>query len=82
MEMPLNRTDSKFLLELVNFVEEQDNATFAKPFRTADTIKQCKCLLNSVYTFVFEERLIILGDGNEEEDCGHILKAVYPLLPF
>jgi hypothetical protein len=38
--------------------------------------------LHAVDGLVLEEQLIVLGDGDKEEDGRHILKAVNPLLSF
>ena len=38
--------------------------------------------MHSVDGLVFEEELVVFGNGDEEEDGGDILKAVYPLLPL
>lgn len=36
--------------------------------------------MHTVDSLVFEEELIVFGDGNEEEDGGNVLEAMDPLL--
>jgi hypothetical protein len=48
--------------------------------RVADGVKQGQGLLHSVDCLIFEQKLIVLGDGDEEKDGGNVLEAVNPLL--
>lgn len=36
--------------------------------------------MHSVHSFIFEQELVIFGDGDQEKDSGDILEAVDPLL--
>jgi hypothetical protein len=38
--------------------------------------------LHTVHSLIFEQQLVVFGDGDEEKDGGNILKAVNPLLSF
>jgi hypothetical protein len=38
--------------------------------------------LHTVDSLIFEEELVVLGDGDKEENGGDILEAVNPLLTF
>ena len=38
--------------------------------------------MHAVDGFVLEKKLVVLGYGDEEKDCGYILEAVDPLLPL
>ena len=48
--------------------------------RVADGVEQCQGFLHTVDGLVFEEQLVVLGDGDQEEDGGDVLEAVNPLL--
>lgn len=81
-EIVLHRGDREFLLKPVDLVQKQDDRGLDKPSGVADRVKECESFLHSVDGFVFEEQLIVLGDGNEEKDGGDVLKAVDPFLPL
>ena len=72
----------KFLLKSVDFVQEKDDRGLDKPSGVADRVEKSQSFLHSVDGFVFEEQLIVFGDGNEEKDGRDVLEAVDPLLPF
>jgi len=38
--------------------------------------------LHTVHGFVFEEKLVVFRNGDEEENCRDVLEAVDPLLSF
>ena len=79
-EVVFHRTDRKLLLEAVDLVQEQDDGCLDEPPRITDGIEQGQGLLHPVDRFILEEKLIVLGNGNKEEDRCDILKAVDPLL--
>ena len=81
-EVVLHGADGELLLEAINLVKEQDDGCLDEPPRVADGIEQCEGFLHTVDRFVFEQQLVILGDGDEEQDGGDILEAMYPLLSF
>lgn len=79
-EVVLHWADWQLLLKSIDLVQEQDNRGLDEPSRVADGIKQCEGLLHAVDSLVFEQKLIILRNGNQEENGGDILEAVDPLL--
>ena len=81
-EVVLHRAHRKLLLESIDLVQEKDDGRLHEPPRVADGVEQCQCLLHTVDRLVFEEQLIVLGDGDQEQDGGDVLEAVYPLLSF
>ena len=70
----------QFLLESIDFVQKEDDRRLDKPSGVADGVEECQSFLHSVDGLVFEEQLIVLGDGNEEKDGRDVLKAMYPFL--
>jgi hypothetical protein len=79
-EIVLHWAHRELLLEPVNLVQEQDNAGLDEPSRVANTVEKCKGLLHSVDSLVFEEQLIVFGDGDQEENGCDIFEAMNPLL--
>ena len=81
-EVVLHRADGQLLLEPIDLVEEEDDRCLHKPPRVADRVEEGKRFLHTVDGLIFEKELIILRDGDKEENGGDILKAMYSLLPF
>lgn len=81
-EVVLHGADGELGLETINLVQEQDNRGLDEPSRIADGIEQGQGFLHTVDRLIFEKELIVLGNGNQEEDGGDILKAMNPLLSF
>jgi hypothetical protein len=81
-EVVLHRADGKFLLEAVDLVQEENDGCLDKPTRVANRVEQGQGFLHTVDSLIFEEKLVVLGDGDEEENGGDILEAVDPLLTF
>jgi hypothetical protein len=79
-EVVLHWTDWELLLEAIDLVQEENDRGLDKPSGIANGIEECEGLLHTVDGLVFEEQLIVLGDGDKEEDCGDILEAMDPLL--
>lgn len=79
-EVVLHGANWQLLLEPVDLVQEQNDRRLDEPPRVADGVEQCEGFLHTVDGLVLEQKLVVLGDGDEEEDGGDILKAVYPLL--
>lgn len=79
-EVVLHWRDWKLLLEAINLVEEENYGGLDEPSGVADGVEQGECLLHTVDSLVLEEELIVLGDGDEEENSGDVLEAVNPLL--
>jgi len=81
-EVVLHRAYGELLLESVDLVQEKDDAGLDEPSRIADTVEKCKSFLHTVHSFVFEQKLVVFRNGNQEQDGGNILEAVDPLLSF
>ena len=81
-EVVLHWADGQLLLEAIDLVEEQDDRCLDEPPRVADGIEQCEGFLHTVDGFVFEQQLVVLGDGDQEQDGGNVLETMYPLLTF
>lgn len=79
-EVVLHGADGQLLLEAIDLVEEQDDGRLDEPPRVADGVEQGEGLLHTVHRLVLEQELVVLGDGDEEEDGRHVLEAVDPLL--
>ena len=81
-EVVLHWRNWKLLLEAIDLVQEQDYRGFDEPSRVANRIEQCECLLHTVDSLVLKKQLIVLRNGDQEEDGGNVLEAVNPLLTF
>ena len=81
-EVVLHGADGELLLEPINFVQEQNDRSLDEPSRVADGVEQCEGFLHTVDGFIFEEELVVFGDGDEEKDGGDVLEAVDPFLPL
>lgn len=81
-EVVLHRADGQLLLEPIDLVEEKNDRCLDKPPGVADGVEQSKGLLHTVDGFIFEKQLIVLGNGDQEENGGDVLEAVDPLLAF
>lgn len=81
-EVVLHGAHGQLLLKPVDLVQEQDDGSLDEPPRVANRVEQGQGFLHTVDSLVLEQELVVLGDGDEEEDGGDILEAVYPLLSF
>lgn len=81
-EVILHWAHWKLLLESVDFVQEENDASLDKPPGVADAVKQSESFLHTVDGFIFEQKLVVFRYGNQEKNCGDILEAVNPLLSF
>jgi hypothetical protein len=81
-EIVLHRADGELLLETIDLVQEQDYRSLDEPSGIADRVKKCESLLHTVDCLVLKQKLVVLGNGDEEEDGGDILEAMDPLLSF
>lgn len=79
-EVVLHGADRQLLLEAINLVEEQNDGCLGEPPRVANRVEQGQGLLHTVDSLVFEKQLVVLGNGDEEENSRDILEAVNPLL--
>ena len=79
-EIVLHGADWELLLEAINFVQKQDDGSLDEPAGVADGVEEGEGFLHTVDSLILEQELIVLRDGNEEEDGGDVLKAVDPLL--
>ena len=81
-EVILHGADRELLLKSIDLVQEQNDASLDEPPRIADAVEKSEGFLHTVHSLVFKQQLIILGYGDQEEDGGHVLEAMDPLLPF
>lgn len=81
-EVVLHGADGKLLLKPVDLVQEQDDRRPNKPPRVADGVEQRQGLLHTVDRLVLEQKLVVLGNGDQEEDGCDVLETVDPLLPL
>ena len=81
-EVVLHGADGQLLLETIDLVEEENDGCLDEPPGVANGIKQSESFLHTVNGLIFEQQLVVLGDGNQEKDRGDIFETVDPLLPF
>ena len=81
-EVVLHRRDGQLLLEAIDLVQEQDDGRLDEPSRVADGVEKRQRLLHTVHRLILEKQLVVLGDGDKEENRGDVLEAVDPLLTF
>lgn len=79
-EVVLHGADGQLLLEAVDLVEEENDRGLDEPAGVANGVEQGECFLHTVDGLVLEQQLVVLGDGDQEEDGGDVLEAVDPLL--
>lgn len=79
-EVVLHRADRELLLEAVDLVEEENDRGLDEPSRVADGVEQRERFLHTVHGLIFEQELVVFGDGDKEQNRGDVLKAVDPLL--
>ena len=79
-EVVLHRAHGELLLETVDLVEEKNDGGLDEPTGVADRVEQSQGLLHTVDGLIFEKQLVVLGNGDQEENGGDILEAVNPLL--
>jgi hypothetical protein len=79
-EVVLHRANGELLLETIDLVQEENDGGLDEPPGVADGVEQGQGFLHTVDGLVFEEKLVILGNGDEEQNGGDILEAVNPLL--
>lgn len=81
-EVVLHGADRKLLLEAVDLVQEENDGGLNEPPRVTDRVEQGQSFLHTIDSLIFEKELVVLGDGDKEENGGDILEAVNPLLTF
>lgn len=79
-EVVLHGADGQLLLEAVDLVEEENDRGLNEPARVANRVEQGKGFLHAVDSLILEQQLVVLGDGDQEENGGDVLEAVNPLL--
>ena len=79
-EIVLHRADGQLLLEAIDLVEEENDGGLDEPPGVADGVEQSQGLLHTVYGLVLEQQLVVLGNGDQEQNGGDVLEAVNPLL--
>ena len=70
----------ELLLETIDLVQEQNYRRLDEPSRVANRIEQGEGFLHTVHCLVFEQKLVVLRNGDKEEYGGDILEAMDPLL--
>lgn len=78
-EVILHGADGELLLEAVNLVEEENDRGLDEPAGVANRVEQSQRFLHTVDGLIFKQQLVILGDGDQEQDGGDVLEAVDPL---
>lgn len=81
-EVVLHGANGKLFLEAIDFVEEENNRSLDEPSRVADRVEQSEGFLHTVDSLIFEQQLVVFGDGNQEKNGGDIFEAVNPFLPL
>jgi len=79
-EVVLHWGNWKLLLESIDLIQEQNDGGLDEPSGVADRIEKGQCFLHTVDGLIFEEKLVVLGDSDKEENGGNVLEAVDPLL--
>ena len=67
---------------LTLFVEEDDERHELEVDVVDDGGKQLETLFHPVHGAVLEQNLVVLGQGDDEQDGGDVVEAVDPLLPL
>ena len=81
-EVVVHWADGKLLLESIDLIQEENDAGLDEPPRVADAVEKCKGFLHTVDRLIFEQKLIIFRDCDQEEDGCDIFEAMDPLLSF
>lgn len=79
-EVVLHRANGELLLEAIDLVEEENDRGLDEPPGVADRVEQSQGFLHTVDGLVFEEQLVVLGDGDKEQNGSDVLEAVDPFL--
>ena len=69
---------TNLILEQISLVEEEDHGSLSEPARVADLLEQVERLDDAVRVLVLVQHLIVLADGGNEQNGGHVLEAVDP----
>ena len=70
----------QLLLEDIDFVEEEDDARPDEPAGVDNGIKQQQALHHTVLINGFEEHLVVLAEGDAEDDRRDVFEAMDPFL--
>ena len=81
-EVVLHWAHWELLFEPIDLVEKQDDRGLDEPSGVADRVKERQSLLHPVHGLVFEEKLVVFRNSDQEEYRGHILEAMNPFLPL
>jgi hypothetical protein len=79
-EVIFHWADWELLLKTIDLVQEQNYRGLDEPSRVTNGVEEGQGFLHTVDGLIFEQKLVILGNGNEEKDSGDVLEAVNPLL--
>ena len=81
-EADVERAVPDLLGEEVLLVEEEDDGGVQEPLVVADGVEQLERLHHPVHLLVLGQDEVVAGEGHAEDDRGHALEAVDPLLPL
>lgn len=81
-EVVLHGADGQLLLETIDLVQEENDGSLDEPSGVANRVEQRQSFLHTVDSLIFEQQLVVFGDGDQEQNRCHVLEAVDPLLPF
>ena len=81
-EVVVNITVMHFLHKEVDLVEEEDDGDPLEYSVVDDGVEDVPGLLDPVRPPVLQQHLVVLGGGGHEEDAGHRLETLEPLLPL
>lgn len=79
-EVVLHGADGELLLEAIDLVEEENDRRLDEPPGVANRVEQGQGFLHTVHGLVLEQQLVVLGDGDQEQNGSDVLEAVNPLL--
>jgi hypothetical protein len=79
-EVVFHWAHGQLLLEAIDLVQEQNDRSLDEPPGVANGVEEGECFLHTVDGLILEKKLVVLGNGNKEEDSGNVLEAVNPLL--
>lgn len=76
----LHWADGQLFFEPIDLVQEQNYRRLDEPPGVANRVEEGQCFLHSVDGLIFKQQLIVLGNGDEEQNSSHVLEAMDPLL--
>ena len=79
-EVILHRADRKLLLEPIDLIQKQNDGRLDEPARVADRVKERKRLLHPVDRLILKQQLIVLRDGDQEQNRRDVFETMDPFL--